>query len=264
MLHDPLALLIAGLAAAVAGAINALAGGGTLVSFPALTALGLAAVSANVTNTLALLPGYLGGAWAQRSALARPDQRRLLLLFLPAAVLGGLAGALFLLATGERTFRTLVPFLILAAVLLLGFGERIKRALAAASLARRGGRDGGLEGPRPWAVAAVGIASVYGGYFGAGVSVIILAVLAIAIEGPLNELSALKQAISLACNLSAALFFAFSGRVDWGFALVMAVGALCGGAIGGRLAGKMRPGALRAVVVVAGLAASAYYFFFKG
>lgn len=267
MQHSLYACLLAAAVALAAGAINAIAGGGTLITFPVLTALGLGAVPANVTNTVALLPGYLGGAWAQRKLLSQPEQRGRLFRFMPAALAGGLLGALLLLATGEKAFRAIVPYLILLAVLLLTFGERIKAGLAARSLASRGGAaprpvnarpEGALPGAA--AVAAIGLASVYGGYFGAGVSVILLAVLGIALEGSLVELNALKQAISLAANLAAATFFAVSGRVDWILACVMATGALLGGAAGGALAGKLRPGILLWVVVILGTAVAAYYF----
>jgi uncharacterized protein len=259
MVHNLVNLALAAAAAAVAGAINALAGGGTLVTFPVLTALGLPAISANVTNTVALLPGYRGGAWAQAPVLARSDQRRRLRLFIPAALLGGLLGALLLLLTGEKAFRSLVPYLILLAAALLAFGERIKRLIAS-----RSGRGEAVSrapgcGPDTGSVFALGAASVYGGYFGAGVSVIILAVLGIALDESLSELNALKQAISLACNLAAALFFAFSGRVDWVFAGVMAASALGGGTLGGALAGRLKSGVLRGIVVSAGVIVAAYY-----
>ncbi|MGA2547296.1 MAG: sulfite exporter TauE/SafE family protein [Rectinemataceae bacterium] len=242
-------------AAIAAGAINALAGGGTLITFPVLLALGLPAVSANVTNTVALLPGYLGGAWAQSSILLRTDQRRRLALFVPVALAGGLAGAILLIVTDEKAFRALVPYLILLAAALLAFGDRIKRLLALRSVGH----------PRPrWmpglaSASAMAIAAVYGGYFGAGLSVIILAVLGIALDDPLSELNASKQAISLACNLAAAVLFAFSGKVDWIVAAVMAVSALAGGVLGGLLAGKIKSSVLRSIVVGIGIAVGVYY-----
>ncbi len=258
MHHSLTACLAAAVASLAAGAINALAGGGTLITFPVLVALGLGPVSANVTNTVALLPGYLGGAWAQRGVLAQGAQRGRLYRLVPAALAGGLVGALLLSATGERVFKAMVPYLILAAVLLLGFGERIKAGLLARSHGA-GQAEGALPGAA--AVAAISLASVYGGYFGAGVSVIILAVLGLALEGSLGELNALKQAISLAANLAAALFFSLSGPVDWIFACVMAGSALVGGALGGALAGRIKPGILRAAVVVAGSLVAGYYLF---
>ncbi len=254
---------LASAAALAAGAVNALAGGGTLVTFPVLVALGLPPVSANVTNTVALLPGYLGGAWSQRSVLARSDQRGRLALLLPAAAAGGLAGALLLLFGDERIFRFLVPYLILLASGLLAFGERIKRGLAARQVARGGvGPErmaGHPAGPSRTAVLAIAFASVYAGYFGAGASVIVLATLGIALDGPLSELNAVKQAVSLLGNLAAALFFSISGKVDWSFAAVMAVSALAGGTLGGTIAGRIKGPALRAAVVAVGIAIGAYY-----
>jgi len=250
---DPERYAFAAAAAVAAGAVNSLAGGGTLITFPVLTALGIPAVSANVTNTVALLPGYLGGAWAQRSSLARPEGRRRLALFAAAALAGGLVGALLLLATDERIFRALMPYLILAAAFLLAIGERVKRRLAS----RR--EAGARERTGVGAAAAIAGAAVYGGYFGAGVSVIFLAVLGIAVDEPLSELNASKQALSLVCNLAAALFFAFSGKVDWTIAGVMAICALGGGALGGAVAGRLKSSVLRALVVGVGLAVGVFY-----
>jgi uncharacterized protein len=248
---------IASVAAAAAGAVNALAGGGTLITFPVLTALGLPAVMANVTNTVALLPGYLGGSWAQRSVLAQPGQRRRLAAFIPAAAAGGLVGALLLFLGGEKAFRALVPWLILFAAGLLAFGGKIKSGLDARK--SPSADSGAGSGPGPGPTLAIALASVYAGYFGAGASVISLAVLALALEGPLSELNAAKQAISLVGNLAAALLFSFSGRVDWTVAAAMAVSALAGGALGGLLAGRMKGPALRIAVVSIGLAVGAYY-----
>ena len=150
----------AGLAAVAAGAINALAGGGSLLSFPALTAIGLPAVMANVTNTVALVPGYLGATRAQRRELQ--GQRQRLLLLLPAAALGGLLGGWLLLKTGERLFTQLVPFLILFASALLAVQEPVRRWLQ-----RRSERHGRKPSER-WAVGPVFLAAVYGGFFGGG------------------------------------------------------------------------------------------------
>lgn len=256
MIHSAMSLVVAAVAAAAAGAVNALAGGGTLISFPVLTALGLPAVSANVTNTVALLPGYLGGAWAQRAVLSRPEQRTRIVAFVAAGLIGGLGGAFLLFATGEALFKIIIPYLIIGASLLLAFGERIKRALASrpgsGSAATR--RSGAL-----WALLAVAAASVYGGYFGAGMSVIVLAVLGIAVEGSLPEINALKQVVSLSCNFSAAIAFCLSGRVEWPFAAAMAASALAGGAVGGALAGRLKASVLRATVVCIGLGIGAYY-----
>ncbi len=273
---EPLQYLLVALAAVAAGAINALAGGGTLITFPALTAMGIPAVVANVTNTVALLPGYLGATFAQMEEVR--SQRRRLWFLLPAAALGGLVGGWLLLRTDEKLFRQLVPFLILLASLLLAVQEPLKRWLAGkrrkSGEAGEQGSGGGPESsPAPlppstpasstseaWAALPVFFAAIYGGYFGAGLSVIVLAVLALVIDDTLTRLNGLKQLVGFVTNLTAALFFVFSGRVIWSVAAVMAVGALIGGALGGRLAGRVPPATLRRVVVVIGVAVAIIYF----
>jgi uncharacterized membrane protein YfcA len=239
-------------AALAAGFVNALAGGGTLITFPVLTLLGIPPVSANVTNTLALCPGYLGATLAQRDLLA--EQKHRLWWFLPAGAIGGLAGALILLLTGERLFTAVIPWLILLASLLLALGEPLKKWLAKKSISDNHSRSDVA------ASVPVAIAAIYGGYFGAGLSVIILAVLGLTLEDSLTKLNALKQAIAFSTNVAAAVVFLFSGQVVWLAAALMAVFALLGGAAGGKLAGKLNPAILRWVVVIIGLAVAAYYF----
>jgi uncharacterized protein len=248
-------LLLAGLAAVAAGAVNALAGGGTLITFPTLTALGIPTVAANVTNTVALCPGYLGGTLAQAGDLA--GQRGRIRLLVPAGVLGGAAGAFLVIASGERVFRALVPWLILLASVLLALQDRIRGWLA-----RRAERAGTprSDGAREAAVALpVGVAAVYGGYFGAGLSVILLAVLGVSVDDSLTRLNAVKQAIAFAVNVAAAVVFVCVGHVVWPAAVVMAVGALAGGAMGGRLAGRVRAATLRRVVVTLGVVVATIY-----
>lgn len=245
-------LLLAALAALVAGAINALAGGGTLLTFPALLALGVPAVAANVTNTVALCPGYVGGTLAQRRDLT--GQRARLLRVVPVAAFGGVLGGWLLLRTGEELFRGLVPWLILGASLLLAAQGPVR-----AWLSRRLGAEGGARLERlSWL--PVGAAAVYGGYFGAGLSVIVLAALGLTARDSLPRLNAVKQAIAFTVNVAAALFFVTSGQVVWPLALVMAAGALAGGALGGRLAGRLHPTVLRWTVVGLGLAVAAVQF----
>jgi uncharacterized membrane protein YfcA len=247
----PLALAAAAGAAVAAGAVNALAGGGTLITFPTLTALGLPAVDANVTNTIAVAPGHLGATLAQGRDLA--GQRRRLLRLVPAALAGGFVGGVLLLSTTERLFRQLVPWLILLASALLAVQEPMR-----AWLRRRLGR-GAHASHEALAAVAVFAAAVYGGYFGAGLSVIVLAALGLLVEDTLTRLNAAKQAIGFAANAAAAALFLFSGHVHWTYAVVMAVGAVAGGAIGGRLAGRVRPATLRAVVVGTGVVVGLLY-----
>jgi hypothetical protein len=250
---DALSLLLIGLAAIAGGAVNALAGGGTLITFPMLMAVGIPAVPANITNTVALCPGYLGGTFAQWRDL-RGHERRLWLLG-PAGALGGVAGGLLLLNTGETMFRALVPYLILLATGLLAVQDRLRTWLVARAV-----RNGAATPHETWTVAPVFLAAIYGGYFGAGLSVIVLAVLGLVLEDTLTRLNALKQIISFSINIAAAIFFLFSGQIVWPALLVMAVGALAGGVLGGRLAGRIKPAALRRLVVTAGVVIALIYF----
>ena len=243
-------LVFVGLGALGAGMVNAVAGGGTLISFPILTAVGVPPVAANVTNTVALCPGFIGGIVAQRRDLI--GQSRRLWLALPIGVIGGIAGGLLLLHTDERSFRVLIPYLILLASGLLAAQDRLRTWLV-----QHPHRD------RPASAAQVtlpvGVGAVYGGYFGAGLGVILLAVLGLTLDDTLARLNALKQAIALAVNVAAAILFVFSGQVVWSAALVMAAGALLGGSIGGRLVGVIAPATLRVLVVVVGVIVAVVY-----
>jgi len=246
--------LLAALAAVGAGLVNAMAGGGTLITFPTLIAMGLPAVASNITNTVALVPGYIGGTLAQRQHLA--GQRNRLLMLLPAGVVGGLIGGFLLLKSGEKLFTFLVPFLILLASVLLALQDPMK-----AWVQKRLVKSGEKSLPESMAILPTAAAAVYGGYFGAGLSVIILATLGMFLEDTLTRLNAIKQFISFATNLAAAVYFLFSGQVAWGLALVMAVGALCGGALGGKLANVIKPTTLRWIVVGIGIVVSLVYFY---
>jgi len=248
----PLQFLLAGLAALAAGAVNALAGGGTLITFPMLTFLGIPAVAANVTNTVALCPGYFGGTLAQWKDLKTQTKR--LWLIVPASVVGGVLGGYLLLQTGEKLFKDLVPYLILLASGLLAVQDPVR-----AWLVRRMGEQHGARLEKlTWL--PVSLASVYGGYFGAGLSVIVLSALGLTLEDTLTRLNALKQAVAFSVNVAAAIFFVFSGKVIWSVALVMAVGALIGGILGGKLAGKIKPSTLRWTVVTIGVIVAIIYF----
>lgn len=245
--------VLVGLAAVAGGAVNALAGGGTLITFPMLTAVGVPAVTANVTNTVALCPGYLGATFAQLSDLRGQTWR--LWLLLPASVVGGIVGGILLLNTGERVFRALVPFLILLAAGLLAVQDPLRGWLT-----RRAGHRASTPAFEKLAMLPVGVAAIYGGYFGAGLSVIVLAVLGLVLEDSLTRLNALKQAVAFAVNIAAAVFFLFSGQVVWSAAAVMAVGALAGGVVGGRLASSIQPATLRRIVVLIGVVVALIYW----
>jgi uncharacterized membrane protein YfcA len=247
-----LEFVLIGLAALAAGAVNALAGGGTLITFPALIAIGVPAVAANVTNTIALCPGYLGGTLAQYNDLN--GQKNRLWLFVPAGALGGIAGGILLLNTGEKLFSALVPFLILLASGLLAAQDLVRGWLT-----RRAAQNLAAAGADKWAALPAGLAAVYGGYFGAGLSVIVLAVLGLLLDDTLTRLNALKQAIAFSVNTAAAVLFLFSGQVVWSAVIVMMVGSLVGGALGGRLAGRVKPATLRWTVVAIGVVVGVIY-----
>jgi len=253
MNHEWFEYIFIGLAATAAGFVNAVAGGGTLITFPVLTAIGLPAVIANVTNTVALFPGYFGATIAQRNDLL--TQKKRLWALVPASIVGGIVGGILLLKSGEKLFSDLVPFLILLAALLLAVGEPLKKWLN-----RKNENDYIEKKISFWAVLFIGLAAVYGGYFGAGLSVIVLAVLGMVFHDSLTKLNALKQAISFSANIAAAIFFLFSGNVDWKSAAVMAVFALIGGTLGGKLASGINPNILRWVVVSIGVVVSIIYF----
>src|SRR6185436_5167547 len=182
-------LLIAALAAVGAGAINALAGGGTLISFPVLVAVGVPPVAANITNAVALCPGYFGATLAQLPNLK--GQRAQLMLLVPIAVIGGLIGGMILVRTGERTFTALVPWMILAASLLLAVQEPVKKFVAK-RLQTSAHKHHAILLP----VIPIAAAAVYGGFFSAGMSVLLLAVLGLTVDDTLTRLNALKQVLA--------------------------------------------------------------------
>jgi uncharacterized protein len=246
-------LILIGVAAIAGGLVNAIAGGGTLITFPMLTLIGVPPVVANVTNTVALCPGYVAGTFAQRADLQGQGKRMWMLL--PAGLLGGITGGVLLISTSDVTFRRLIPYLILTAVILLAFQDQLRNAV----MARMSG-NGRSHPHEAWSVPPIFLAAIYGGYFGAGLGVMMLAVLGLVLDDSLTRLNALKQSLSFVINVAAAIFFLFSGHVLWLTALVMAMGALAGGALGGRLAGRIKPTNLRRIVITVGLAVSVIYF----
>lgn len=241
-----LTYLWAALAAAAAGAVNALAGGGTLITFPTLLALGIPSVMANVTSTVALCPGYFGATLAQWQEIKTQKER--LWFIIPAAIMGGVLGGFLLLNTGDKVFKELVPYLILTASALLALQNPMRAWLNKRLQAHSAQGLSNL-----WLLPLIGLAGIYGGYFGAGLSVIVLVALALVLDDSFTRLNALKQAVAFCVNVAAAIFFFFSGKVVWSVAAVMAVGALMGGILGGKLAGKINPNVLRWIVVVSGV-----------
>ena len=248
-----LELGLLGLAALGGGAVNALAGGGTLITFPALIAAGVPALNANTTNTVALVPGYLGGTIGQRRDLR--GQRRRVWVMVGPAVAGGLLGGILLLSTGEKLFGQLVPWLILLATALLAAEPWLKKTAVRRLREHDAAGRTGVAG-----VLAAFAGAVYGGYFGAGLGIILLSLFSLVLPDSLTRVNALKQAISFFANAAAAVLFASAGGVVWSAAAVMAVGALVGGSLGGRFASRVPASKLRTVVVVLGAVIAVVYF----
>jgi uncharacterized protein len=235
-------------AAVVAGMVNAIAGGGSLITFPVLVATGLPSVVASMTNTVALCPGYLGATYAQRRELVGQGSRASSLL--PLSIGGSLLGSYILLRTTERSFVAIVPFLLLFAAMLLALQGRLRRALAQRTHASRS---------VAFAIVPVGAAAVYGAYFGAGLGVILLAVLAVVVDDTLVRANALKQLLSLAINLCAAIVYVAIGTIEWRVVGIVAVGSLVGGVIGGRLASRVPEAVLRWSAVAVAVVVAALY-----
>ena len=242
---DVVLLIAAGLAA---GTVNAIAGGGSLISFPALLAVGLPPISATVTNSVSVLPGYLSSVAASRMDL---PQRRTLWPLLPTAAVSALAGATLLLVTPEDAFDFVVPFLVLGATAVLAFQVRLRRVV---------GQPRALAGGRP-AVRAhvmVAIGSLYGGYFNAALGVILVAGLALVLDETMARVSALKNLISAVVGVTAVVVFALFGPVDWLAALVVAPATIVGGQVGARIARRVPGGVLKAAIVVFGTTIGLY------
>jgi uncharacterized membrane protein YfcA len=245
-------LVLLAVAAFAAGAVNAVAGGGSLISFPALVAVGVPTLSANVTNQVALLPGYLGGSLAYRDELS--GQRRRVVALLATTVTGTVIGALLLVVSSEKLFSYLAPVLVLGAVVLLA----LKPRLSAFAAARAGGQV--RDHPGAGLHVANFAASVYGGYFGAGFGIMMLAILAIGLEDTLQRLNALKGLLALVVAFVAAVFFAIFGPVRWEAAAVMAAASFLGGTTGVGIARRIPDETLRRAVIVIGLGVSIWLF----
>lgn len=240
---DGFELPLLAVVAFVAGAVNALAGGGSLISFPALIAAGLSPLAANVTNAVALWPGYLGSVLGFRPELVGQGPR--LRGFVIDAVVGAAVGSVLLLALPDEAFDLVVPGLVLLATALLALQPRLARRL----------RERGAGAARGHAVAlhaAVAIAAAYGAYFGGGLGVVLLAVLGLFVADTLTRLNATKSVLALLVNTVALVAFALFGPVDWLAAAVMAPASVVGGLSGARLARVLPPDRLRLAVVVIG------------
>lgn len=242
----PIELLLVVAGGFGAGAVNAVAGGGTLVSFPALIAAGLTPFSANITSSTGLLTGYLGGSVAYRREL-EGQGHRIRGLGVAAAV-GGAAGAVLLLVTPAAAFEAVVPWLVLLSCLLLALQPRVARMVAAR---REAVTDAQSEITWPIRIGVL-LGAVYGSYFGAGLGVLMLALLGILLDDHLQRLNAVKGLISLIVNVVGVLFFVWSGEVHWLAAALLAVSAYAGGTVGVGLARRLSPTVLRMGIVLFG------------
>ena len=239
-------LLIA--AAFGAGILNTVAGGGTFLTFPALVFTGMPPVMANATSTVAVFPGYLGGAFGFRSELAGFDRRRLLRLVVITLV-GGLVGSSLLLVSSNEAFSMVVPFLLLGATLAFLFGDKIRQW--AAAKARVVSSEGALG---LFAVA------LYGGYFNGGLGIVLLALFSLWGMTDLNRMNALKSGLSFLLSAISVAVFAVAGLVAWPEALIMMLAATAGGYAGAPLARALPKPIVRGVIATVGFGMSAIFF----
>jgi len=242
------------IAGCIAGAINSVAGGGTLISFPALIAFGIPPVPANATNTAAICPGALSGALAYRHDL--PKQGGLLALLLLPSALGGLLGAWVLAITPNWLFARIVPFLVLFATVLFGFRDRLAVRL---NFSRQDQESTSLGG-RIWGFCFQLFVAAYGGYFGAGIGILMLASLGVMGFRDIHRMNAIKTVLSSIINGVALLYFIAKGLIVWHIAILMAAGAILGGYAGARLAKRVDQKYLRIFIVAVGLVVSFWLF----
>ena len=240
------AVLLAGVAA---GTINTVVGSGTLITFPTLLAFGVPPVTANVSNTIGLVPGSVSGAIGYRRELV--GQRDRLVRLASASLLGGIVGAVLLLALPEEAFSAIVPVLIGLGCLLVVLQPTISRRVAL----RREGRGTVHEHGPLWVWVLVFATGVYGGYFGAAQGVLLMAVMGIGIQETLQRLNAVKNVLAGLVNGVAAVIFMVVAEVDWVVAALIAVGSVVGGQLGATVGRRLPPLALRIVIVLVGVAA---------
>jgi uncharacterized membrane protein YfcA len=236
--------LIAFAAAFTAGAINSVAGGGTLLSFPALIWIGLPSITANATSTAGIWPASLGGMWGYRRELSGLTARTYVLI--GPSIVGGILGAVLLKMTPTHLFDRLVPLLILFATVLFMLQEPVQRMI---------NRGTAHPDSRTWALGAAifqFFVALYGGYFGAGIGILMLAALGILGYTDIHQMNGLKTLLALFINGVAALYFLAMGMVLWPWALIMAVGAIAGGYGGAGAARRIGPKGVRRIVVIVG------------
>ncbi|MEO8907243.1 MAG: sulfite exporter TauE/SafE family protein [Microbacteriaceae bacterium] len=247
---DVVVLLVAGTAA---GTINTVVGSGSLITFPALLALGYPPVIANVTNNIGVFPGGVSGAFAYRRELK--GQWRALLPLAAFSFTGGLAGAILLLILPASAFDAIVPVLIIVACVLVIASPWLKRWASS-----RQADAHATPGQRVALRSGAGLTGVYGGYFGAAQGVILLALLSILLPGDLNKANAYKNVLAAMANGAAAVVFVFTGKIDWLAALIIAIGAIAGGQIGATIGRRLPALVYRIVIVVIGVAAVVYFY----
>lgn len=234
-------------AAFAAGALNAVAGGGSFLTLPALVFTGVPPVVANATGTVALLPGYMAGAWGFKDDTAPPPGLSMRLL-VTLSLIGGAAGAALLLVTPDATFRLVVPWLLLVATALFAFGPALRKRLA-------GGKPS-----TPKATLSVLVVAAYGGYFNGGLGILLLALFGLLGQTNLNAMNGLKNWVSALLTAIAVAIYAAGGVVLWQEALMMMVAATAGGYGGARVARKLPANVLRWGIVATGLVMAAVFF----
>jgi uncharacterized membrane protein YfcA len=244
-------------AGVIAGAINSVAGGGTLISFPSLIAFGVPSIVANATNTAVVWPGTVSSALAYRHDLTR--RRSFLFTLLVPSFIGGLLGAVVLVVTPEETFARIVPLLILFATALFAASDWIKRLIGGQGASPRSGEQlNWLSGL--WGFGFQLFVATYGGYFGAGMGILMLASLSLMGQRDVHRMNALKTVLGSTINGIALVYFIVRGLVLWELAVMMGLGAIIGGYAGARLAKRVNQRALRVFIVVVGLVVSAWLF----
>jgi len=236
-------------AAFAAGAINSVAGGGSFITFPSLVFAGVPAVIANASNTVALVPGAVASVFGYREDVRRLADRRLKIWWL-ICLLGGAVGAALLLFTSDTTFRRVAPWLLLFATLLFAFGNQVSLALR-----------GRLHSSQPLMLVLLFPISVYGGYFGGGIGIMILAAFRLYGLTDIHGMNGMKGILGGSLNAIAALIFINAHQVYWRPTLVMMVAAIMGGYVGPLIARRMNPKAIRGIVIAVGAMMTAYFFY---
>jgi uncharacterized protein len=241
-------IMVAGFSA---GAMNSMAGGGTFFSFPAMLAVGIPPVVANASNSVALWPASLSGAWAYRKELSR--YKRYLIPMGVVSFLGGIGGGLLLLSTRDATFSLLIPWLLLFATVLFSFSGKLSVWLR--------GQEAGAPGTRPLPLAGHLLVSIYGGFFGAGMGILMIASLAMAGHDDVHEINAIKNLLSAVIYSVTITTFIIAGAVSWPFTLVMMAAATIGGYAGAAAARKISALWMRRFIITVGTGLTLYYFY---